>query len=199
MSKIDKLIARLSVIKEFSALPEILEIETRETFAINGNHHGEIYLIISHTDISHSIKIADIQEVIEVFEPNKYFWVRNVKRVAFVPLDGKRGLIKSQESRCDAIIFDEFVLCFIEFKTEATSLEDRAIRKNRKGAIKQIAQTIILFNEKLGNDYEGLAREAYICTPTTYPRNNADWLEKRVAFLEEFGIELFESNEKICK
>lgn len=199
MSKIDKLIARLSLIKEFSALPEILEIETRETFAIHGNHYGEIYTILSYTDVEITIKIADNEEVISVFEPHKYFWVRNAKRVAFVPLDGKRGLIRSQESRCDAILFDEFVFCFVEFKTEAISLEDRAIRKNRKGAIKQIAQTIIFFNEKLENDYEGLEREAYICTPPTYPRNNADWFEKRVAFLEEFGIELFESNEKICK
>lgn len=199
MSKIDKLIARLSAIKEFSTLPNVLAIEMRETFAINGNYKDELYIIMNYTDTSFSIKVFDNEEVIPIFEPHKYFWVRNAKRVAFIPLDGKRGIIKSNNSRADAIFFDEFDFCFVEFKTEATSLREGKINKNRKEAIEQIAVTITLFNEKLENDYEDLKCEAYIVTPPTYPRSNATWIQKRTEFLETYGIELYEANEKICK
>lgn len=199
MSKIDRIIARLHNIKDFQSINDVLEIVERTEFAINGNYEGEAYIIVSYTENTHTIKITDTEETTHTFEPHKYFWVKNAKRIAFVPLDGKRGIIKSGNKRCDVLLFDEFCICFVEFKTEAISLAERAIRKNRKESIEQLAETIKLFNEKLDNDYEDLEREAYICTPPTYPRNNADWIQKSVAFLETYGIRLYESNEKVCK
>jgi len=48
-------------------------------------------------------------------------------------------------------------------------------------------------------NYQGLSLEAYVCTPETYPRNDASWKELSINFLEEYGIPLFEMNEKTCR
>ncbi|MFN5765313.1 MAG: hypothetical protein ACK470_13145, partial [Pseudanabaena sp.] len=70
--------------------------------------------------------------------------------------------------------------------------------KNRINAINQLKNTIALFNHKLDKNYSGLFREAYVCTPETYPRGDKGWTDLAIAFFDEVAIPLFEQNEKIC-
>ena len=119
------------------------------------------------------------------------------KSICLIPIDGKGGLLGYGKSYCDAIIFDVQSFSFLEFKLNATSLNTRAIRKNRRKAIQQLVNTIQYFDEKLAEDYLDLTLEAFVVTPQTYPRQDTSWQELSVAFLEEFGIPLYESQTKI--
>jgi hypothetical protein len=73
------------------------------------------------------------------------------------------------------------------------------VRKNRKKAVNQLSNTIDFFDNQLDKHYDGLNLEAYVCTPETYPRNDTAWMAIEVAFLEKYGIPLFEKRDKICK
>ncbi len=95
------------------------------------------------------------------------------------------------------MFFDENDFCFVEFKLNATSV--RKINKNRIYAVEQLKNTINLFDNNLDKNYGGLNLEAYVCTPEFYPRLNASWQELAQDFLEEYGIPLFEINDKTCK
>jgi hypothetical protein len=131
-------------------------------------------------------------------ELDKVFTVENNSlQVGFIPIDGKFGLLSSGKSQCDFILFNENDFCFIELKLNAVSLEERAVKKNWKKAVKQLNNTIDLFDEKLNANYEDLNLEAYIATPEIYPRSNATWTEIRINFLESKGIELYEQNKKV--
>jgi hypothetical protein len=55
-----------------------------------------------------------------------------------------------------------------------------------------------LFDFKLNRNYAGLNLEAYVCTPEFYPRFNSSWIALAGNFLEEYGFEPFEINNKIC-
>jgi hypothetical protein len=198
MSKFTSTTQKLNL--AFLNLSEILEIESRSDFFIT-DYEGQSFLVLSvdTADNTYKININKIEQICENFEKNKVFEVENSKLVGFIPIDGKYGLLKFDDSYCDCIIFDENDFCFLEFKLNATSLEVRAVRKNRKKAVKQLGNTIQLFDEKMSNDYEGLKLEAYVGTPETYPRENTAWESLKVEFLETYGIELFEGIKKRCR
>lgn len=120
----------------------------------------------------------------------------NSKNIGFVPIDGKGGLLGFGVSYCDAIIFNDSLFVFLEFKLNATSLTSRAVRKNRKKAVSQLSNTIDLFDNKLDKDYKGLKLEAYVSTPITYPRADTGWQSFEVEFLEKYGIPLYEDISK---
>lgn len=135
----------------------------------------------------------------ECEDENKCFAIKNQnnKEICFIPIDGNNGLLNHRgTSCCDAVVFNEQYFCFLEFKFNATSVEIRAIRKNRKKAIEQLSKTIDFFDDQLDKDYLDLKLEAFISTPKTYPRQDTAWVNIEVEFLEEYGIPLFETNEK---
>ncbi len=154
------------------------------------------------TETSDMFYIIDIQGMSKIYqscnEMGKCFSVYNEQslEIFFIPIDGKNGLLNFGTSYCDTVIFSKKDFCFLEFKLNATSQEVRAIRKNRKKAIKQLSNTIDYFDEKLDKNYLGLNLEAYVSTPNTYPRQDTSWMNFEVEFLEKFGIPLFEKNEK---
>lgn len=196
MSKIDSISNRIFEIKDFQKFRQISSIETREEFAILSDYKGQSYIVVNQSEQTFTIKVNGVETVIERDE-TKLFQIYNAKQVVFIPVDGKEGLLGFSDSYCDVIFFDETDFCFVEFKLNATSL--KKIVKNRVKAISQIANTIDLFDEKLNRNYEGLHLEAYICTPLTYPRNDASWKKLSVEFLEKYGISMFEANKKVCK
>ncbi len=194
MSAFDTLQNRLN--DTFTAFKNCFSMATRATLEII-DYEGQSYLINENKTITiqskHGLNIVDVSEI------DKIFKVLNAEKVGFIPIDGKKGLLRFGDSHCDFIIFDNNDFCFIELKLNATSTEDRAVNKNRKKGIEQLGNTIDLFDEKLGRDYSGLNLEAYLCTPKTYPRENAAFKDLRVNFLETKGIQLFETDEKICR
>lgn len=197
MSKFNSISTRLNSV--FEKIKDTLEVDTRSEFFII-DFEGQSYLILDFDNAlkTYRIKIEEKEVEILDFEINKTFRVFDANTVALIPIDGKRGLFGFGESFCDFVIFDENDFCFVEFKLNATSLQLRAIRKNRTKAVKQLSNTISKFDDALSKNYEGLNLEAYICTPETYPREDSSWQSISVAFLETFGIGLFEKTEKQC-
>lgn len=196
MSKIETISKRIAEIKDFLKFTQISCIEEREEFAILSDYKGQSYVLVNKSEETFIVKTKGIETVLEA-DTSKLFKIYNAKKVVFIPVDGKEGLLSSVDSQCDAIIFDEFDFCFIEFKLNATSA--KKIIKNRVKAINQLSNTIELFDEKLDRNYEGLHLDAYVCTPLTYPRNDASWKKLATEFLEKYGIPIFESNQKVCK
>jgi hypothetical protein len=197
MSKFEEIREPLS--NSFDKLNDVLEIELRESFSVI-DHKGQSFIVLSINLENNTFTIkANGQDTVEAnFDHTKLFNIIDARTVAFIPIDGKNGLLGFGESYCDFIFFDNNEFCFVEFKLNATSQEDRAVRKNRKKAIDQLKNTINLFDRKLNNTYNDLKLEAYVCTPETYPRGDKGWTDLAIAFYDEVGISLFEHNEKIC-
>jgi hypothetical protein len=197
MSKFEDIKELLST--AFDNFPDVLEIEMRSEFSII-DYQGQSFIIINHNldDNTFTIKLNDVDTVENGFDITKLFNVINAKVVGFIPIDGKKGLLRKVAQRCDFVFFDENDFCFVEFKLDAISEQERAIRSNTKGATDQLKATISWFNYKLSKNYAGLNKEAYVCTPEFYPRFNSSWIAFAKDFLEEYGFELFEINYKIC-
>ena len=196
MSKFEDIKELLST--AFDNFYDVLEIEVRSEFSII-DYKGQSFIIknISSDDNTFTIKLNGVDTVENGFDITKLFNVINAKIVGFVPIDGKKGLLGFGDSHCDFVFFDENDFCFVEFKLNATSL--RKVDANRDKAIKQLTNTIDLFDKKLNGNYADLNLEAYVCTPEFYPRFNSSWIAFAKDFLEEYGFELFEINNKICK
>ncbi len=147
-------------------------------------------------------KIADVEGTSILCEEeislDKSFDVYNSRKlkIHFIPVDGKKGILGFGDSYCDSVIFSDESFSFLEFKLNATSLNPRAVRKNRKKAIEQLGNTIDFFDKKLQKDYKSIGLEAIIATPDIYPRADTGWKSLEVEFLEEYGIPLFEDTKK---
>ncbi|MEA5617051.1 hypothetical protein VB711_04225 [Cronbergia sp. UHCC 0137] len=196
MSKLDVIKEHLS--DNFTNFANFLEIELKSEFSVI-DYQGQSFIIVQFQDNTFTIKINGVETVINGFDSSKVFNISNAKIVDFIPIDGKNGLLGFGTSHCDFVFFDENDFCFVEFKLNATSPEERAIRNNRKKAVKQLENTISWFNYKLAKNYAGLNLEAYVCTPASYPRFNSSWQELEISFLEDYGIKLFERNDKTCQ
>lgn len=192
MPKFDTLKTRINA--DFEGIESYLQIEMSELFSII-DYKNEGSFILKNDKIA--FKGENIVLLNE--DKNMFFCIKNNKKIGFIPIDGKQGFLGFGDSHCDYILFDENDFCFVEMKLNANSEGERAIRKNRKKAAEQLSHTITFFDEKLSRNYEGLTQEAYISTPPFYPRRNASWEQMAVEFMEIYGIQLFESNEKICK
>jgi hypothetical protein len=195
MSKFEDIKELLST--AFDNFSDVLEIEMRSEFSMI-DYQGQSFIIINinSDDNTFTIKLNGVDTVKNGFDITKLFNVINAKVVGFIPIDGKRGLLGFGDSHCDFVFFDENDFCFVEFKLDATSL--RKVDKNRDKAINQLTNTIDFFDNKLVRNYAGLNLEAYVCTPKFYPRFNSSWIAFAKDFLEEYGFELFEINDKIC-
>ena len=195
MSKFEDIKELLST--AFNNLSDVLEIEMRSEFSMI-DYQGQSFIIINinSDDNTFTIKLNGVDTVKNGFDITKLFNVINAKVVGFIPIDGKRGLLGFGDSHCDFVFFDENDFCFVELKLDATSL--RKVDKNRDKAINQLTNTIDFFDNKLVRNYAGLNLEAYVCTPEFYPRFNSSWIAFAKDFLEEYGFELFEINDKIC-
>ena len=196
MSKFEDIKELLST--AFDNFYDVLEIEMRSEFSMI-DYQGQSFIIINinSDDNTFTIKLNGVDTVKNGFDITKLFNVINAKIVGFIPIDGKKGLLGFGDSHCDFVFFDENDFCFVELKLDATSL--RKVDKNRDKAINQLTNTIDLFDNKLVRNYAGLNLEAYVCTPEFYPRFNSSWIAFAKDFLEEYGFELFETNNKICE
>jgi hypothetical protein len=198
MSKFEDIKELLST--AFNNLSDVLEIEMRSEFSVidlkDYGRQSFIIINIQFDDNTFTINFNGNETVITDFDSTKLFNISNAKMVGFIPIDGKKGLLRKVAQRCDFVFFDENDFCFVEFKLDATSL--RKVDKNRDKAINQLTNTIDFFDNKLVRNYAGLNLEAYVCTPEFYPRFNSSWIAFAKDFLEEYGFELFEINYKIC-
>jgi hypothetical protein len=100
---------------------DVLEIEMRSEFSII-DYQGQSFIIINHNsdDDTFTIKLNGVDSVKNGFDITKLFNVINAKMVGFVPIDGKKGLLRFGDSHCDFVFFDENDFCFVELKLDAT-------------------------------------------------------------------------------
>ncbi|TRU82389.1 MAG: hypothetical protein EWV76_19960 [Microcystis novacekii Mn_MB_F_20050700_S1] len=196
MTEFDEITSHL--IQRIENLEKILQIDEREEVAIT-DHKGQSFIIIHIQDDTQACTITanEIEIVIDNFDITKIFKVSNVSKIGFIPIDGKKGFLGFGTSHCDCVFFDKSDCCFVEFKFNANSL--KKVTKNRCQAINQLSNTIDYFDARLDKNYLDLNLEAYVCTPEFYPRDDVAWKSLAIEFLENYGIELFESNHKICK
>ena len=198
MSKFEDIKELLST--AFDNFSDVLEIEIKSEFSII-DYQGQSFIIknVNSDDNTFTIKLNDVDTVENGFDITKLFNVINAKVVGFIPIDGKKGLLRKVAQRCDFVFFDENDFCFVEFKLDAISEQERAIRSNTKGATDQLKATISWFNYKLSKNYAGLNKEAYVCTPEFYPKFSATWGGLMTEFLEDYQTDLFQIKNKICK
>jgi hypothetical protein len=189
---------RSHLFQKLKNLENYLQIEERPEVLI-ADYRGQCFIIIGIQEDAKacSIIVKEIETPINDFDSTKIFKIGNVSKLGFIPIDGKKGFLGFGDSHCDFVFFDKSEFCFVEFKLNATSI--KKINENRCKAIDQLGNTINYFDERLDKDYLGLDLEAYVCTPEFYPRDDAAWKSLAIEFLENYGIELFESNHKICK
>ena len=140
MSKIDLICKNLTL--EFPNLNECLEITKEQKICFTDYKNDGSFIIDFDQTNQPFIKLDGIT-YLGVVDESKIFTVKNVKRIAFLPVDGRKGLIGFGTSQCDFVLFDENDFCFLEFKLNATSIGERAIRNNRKEAVKLIQEIII--------------------------------------------------------
>lgn len=165
------------IFKQYQEITHVIEYEKDSTS----------YIVKSITKNNKGIIGAELSIDID---SNKLFSIKQTPYLCFIPIDGNNGLLAN--SNCDFVFISKGVFCFVELKLNATSTEERAIRKNRKKAICQLENTITHFRDKV-KDYFGHKIIAYLATPDIYPRGNTSFQELRVAFLERVGVELYES------
>lgn len=103
--------------------------------------------------------------------------------------------------KCDAAFGVTNRICFVEFKTEANpEAHPETIRQNRKGARDQLASTIdylkVVLN--IGPQFRipNYFIEAYIVTPPAYPRKGTGITSLAIKFLQDYGVPLFETQNK---
>lgn len=189
---------RFNETPQLSKIANYLVLVDDPEFSIT-DYEGQSYVVRISVDGNYSLRLNEVETTLHGLDVSKLFHVRKNRSTSFVPIDGRGGFLGLGETHCDFILFDSFNFCFVELKLNASSLEERAIRKNRKKAIGQLTNTILAFDELLEGNYDGLDLEAYVCTPKSYPRDDASWKSLAVAFLEKNGIPIFEVNEKTCR
>ncbi len=145
-------------------------------------------------------KCITIKQAFSEDEKQKYFEISNEgeNKIAIWAVDGC-FLSSTQRERCDCVIFDETDFCFVEFKLNATSANPKTIKENRVKAVEQLKSMFELIKNKFNLkhfDFLGYSLEAYVCTPTFYPNKNTAISDFAVEFLEDYGVKLFEKNEK---
>lgn len=133
--------------------------------------------------------VSDKDNLFHVLNPN-------AKQIALFKVDKCFFGDNPEFKRCDCILFDDAEFCFLEMKFNSTTIGNLRIESNRKEAVNQLRSTIKFFHAGLDNDYRGRSLEAFVCTPEHYPNKDTSLSEFVIEFLEDYGVNLFEKNEK---
>jgi uncharacterized protein (UPF0179 family) len=197
MSKFEAIQKKLAeAFNNFEAVSQI-ELNPSPEICIT-DYKGQSYIIVNIQLSESQCLILDrkTEKTID-FDKAKIFKIINAQTLGFIPIDGKTGLLGFGDSHCDFIFFDNQDFCFVEFKVDTKS--PKKVDHNRKKAVRQLGNTINLFDQKLENDYQQFNLEAYVCTPDFYPKRDVSWETLANDFLEKYGIDLFETREKFCR
>ena len=189
----------------FDNLSELLQIKHDSEVLVTEYSVDKQFYIVRKNPLGESQFLINVNGVEINIDEQIFFKIKNAKKICFIPTDGKNGLLKfgqPNEGRCDFVFFDDYDFCFVEFKLNVTSTNPKTIRQNRFDAIRQIMDTVNIFNKKLNNNYHDLKLEAYICPSEKlrrFPSVNAKNESLNVKFKEQYGFDLFETDTKICQ
>ncbi len=146
-------------------------------------------------------KCCKVLKEVDEFLESKTFLIENAteQAVAFWKTDGCFMGEGKPPGICDCIVFSASDFCFVELKLNAYSLDPRLIQRNRIEAIDQLKKSILFLKNAFAEkkDFlDGYHKEAYVCTPSTYPRKNTALADFAVQFLDDYSIFLKEENKK---
>jgi hypothetical protein len=188
MTKDESMITQLQEIFSQKAIEECLEVEKRELFHIcdNINDNEKTY-----------IAVGEVEKNFKISNPNQ-------KKVYHLPFDNcfvtYLPEYNPKDGRCDCIIFDDRYFCFAELKLNVESTRKKTVTEKAKEAREQLGTTIEFFEQSFQNASKNFLEyelEAFIVMQREiYPRHRARLDPIRVRFLEQYGVELFEKNEK---
>lgn len=196
---------KADLLRAFDNLSELLQIEYESEILVTEYPLDKQSYIVRKNPSGESQFLININGVEINVDQQIFFKIKNAKKICFIPTDGENGLLKFgklNEGRCDFVFFDDYNFCFVEFKLNVTSTNPKTIRQNRFDAIRQITDTVDVFNKKLNNNYHGLKLEAYICPSEIlrrFPSVNAKNETLSTKFREKYSFDLFETREKICQ
>lgn len=134
----------------------------------------------------------------------KFFEVHNPINKDFSLLQIDHGVINtSKTKKCDCAVIDDLDCAFVEFKTNAVSVNTDTIKRNYNKALRQLSITIDIFRSGLisiGKDLDKLRNmEAYVCFKKGYPRRTASEGTYRVKFAETNRCALYFDSKKELK
>lgn len=132
----------------------------------------------------------------ELLLNQEFFTVKNSnsKKIIFWSIDGK-FITKSKMQKCDCAIFDEYVFCLVEFKTDSEGKSEETKEEIINHAQTQIVNTYKLIEEKVkikGVDFsQKVTIEGHICLSKRYPRKSSEEMNMQVSFFKKHGFGLF--------
>ena len=98
----------------FDNFSDVLQIEMRSEFSVIDlkDYGGQSFIIsnIQFDDNTFTINFNGNETVITDFDSTKLFNISNAKMVGFIPIDGKKGLLRNASQRCDFVFFDELTI-----------------------------------------------------------------------------------------
>lgn len=124
---------------------------------------------------------------------DKFFEVMNPTGLPYTLMQIDNGIISSggETKRCDCAIANKDKLSFVEFKANAISISNKAVKKNYKKAMKQLLITIDIIDGglvSLGKSLKALrAVDAYVCFRKGYPRMTTSEMNYQVDFAAKTG------------
>ncbi len=186
MKKDEAMVTQLTEVFSQQAIQACLESESQANFYICDSPHDDV-------NEKTFIAITGNEQGFKISNPNQ-------KTIYHLPLDHCfcDHLATYQGQRCDCIIFDDTYFCFAELKLN--------VRKPKKAtdkcgdALKQLITTIEFFRnsfQSVTKDFLDYNLEAYVVMQRKiYPRHPTWLKDKQTEFLEQYGVELYEKNEK---
>lgn len=172
----------------------LMEAQIRQFFDVGDclcMENGEKFCIVEDKSSKSVIQYENIADGFAIHNPE-------TKEIFLLALDN--CLLKSikEGQRCDCALFDDQCFCFVELKlnvhkkSQATD-KLREARAQLGNTIKYIRGVFISQNENfLGYDLEAYA----VMRSHVYPKIAAQRNTIFVAFLEEYGVQFYEKNEK---
>ncbi|WP_289006168.1 hypothetical protein [uncultured Parabacteroides sp.] len=187
MKDIPQAISQLQLIVSFKgymvSLKDCLEIHSEKEF-----------YAFEPDDLKYSICSKSIP--FELRLNNEYFTIKNIskKDIIFWAIDGK-FLTTSKQQRCDCAIFDDKILCLVEFKTRSEGRTPETREETILHAQKQIISTYELIKnqiKKQGIDLlDKVTLEGHICISKRYPRISSEEMNMQALFAEKNGFGLY--------
>jgi len=186
MKKDEAMVTQLTEVFSQQAIQACLESESQANFYICDSPHDDV-------NEKTFIAITGNEQGFKISNPNQ-------KTIYHLPLDHCfcDHLATYQGQRCDCIIFDDTYFCFAELKLNVTS--HRKATDESAEAREQLGAVIEYFKnsfQAVTKDFLDYNLEAYIVMQRKiYPKQRARLDLIRGRFLERYGVELYEKNEK---
>lgn len=112
--------------------------------------------------------------------------------INFLKIDQCLFFEDSEHKKCDCVVFDSGLFCYVEIKN---TVRAKQRQKHRRKAREQLKQTIEIFQDKL--DFRGFEQQAIVCFTfrPARPLASTSAQEAAILFQDNYNVSLVEGNE----